>query len=79
MENVAESRLAMTIHVDKYFHIVTTTNGTIGKIINADVVNQMKVLNDSFRSYGFTFTRHRLLVLGRGQPRRRPRWLWMLR
>jgi hypothetical protein len=51
------------INVDTYFHIVysdvnyrTGKNETVGLLSNSDVTNQLQVLNDSFRPYGFTFT-----------------------
>jgi Pregnancy-associated plasma protein-A len=58
-----KSRQATTIDVNAYFHIVmadfnvfTGENETVGIVTDADVTNQLQVLNDSFRPYGFTFT-----------------------
>jgi hypothetical protein len=52
------SRQATTINVNTYFHIITATQGseTFGSITDTDVANQLQVLNDSFRSFGFSFT-----------------------
>lgn len=52
------ARQTTVINVETYFHIVTAyeNNETIGNITDADVVNQLQVLNDSFLPYGFTFT-----------------------
>jgi hypothetical protein len=57
------SRQTTTINVDTYFHIITSDmnlntgeNETVGIITDADVTNQLQVLNDSYRPYGFTFT-----------------------
>ena len=56
-------RQGTTIDVSTYFHIVsadvnyfTGENETVGIITDADVTNQLQVLNDAFRPYGFTFT-----------------------
>ena len=57
------ARQAATIDVMTYFHIVTADENlftekkeTVGNITDTDVTNQLQVLNDSFRDYGFTFT-----------------------
>jgi hypothetical protein len=52
------SRQATTINVNTYFHIVTAEedNVTVGNLSDTDVINQLQVLNDSFRPYGFSFT-----------------------
>jgi Pregnancy-associated plasma protein-A len=56
MATVSEDRQATTINVNTYFHIVTERNGTFGDVTSTDVTNQLRVLNDLFRPYGFTFT-----------------------
>ena len=57
------SRQTTTINVNTYFHVVTADtnlitgeNETVGNITATDVTNQLKVLNDSFRPFGFEFT-----------------------
>ena len=57
------ARQAATIDVMTYFHIITADENlftekkeTVGNITDTDVTNQLQVLNDSFRDYGFTFT-----------------------
>jgi Pregnancy-associated plasma protein-A len=46
----------VTINVNVYFHIITAANSTIGKISKTDVQNQLDVLNNAYRPYGFSFT-----------------------
>jgi Pregnancy-associated plasma protein-A len=43
-----------TIEVPTYFHVITA--GTVGAISVAQLQQQIKVLNDSYRPYGFLFT-----------------------
>lgn len=52
------SRQTNTIDVKTYFHIITASSDgrAIGNITNTDVINQLKVLNDSYRPYGFSFS-----------------------
>jgi hypothetical protein len=57
------SRQINNINVETYFHIVIADSNlftgeieTIGNISDTDVANQLQVLNDSFRPYGFSFT-----------------------
>ncbi len=57
------ARQPTTIDVMTYFHIITADENlrtgetkTVGNITDTDVTNQLEVLNDSFRDYGFTFT-----------------------
>jgi Pregnancy-associated plasma protein-A len=46
------------IVIPTYIHIIT--NGGVGAITNTTITNQMKVLNDSYKSYGFTFSLKRI-------------------
>jgi hypothetical protein len=49
----AEQVSPPAITVDTYFHVIT--DGTSGALTNTQLQDQLKVLNDSFLPYGFTF------------------------
>jgi hypothetical protein len=52
------SRQSTTININTYFHIITAErdNETVGNLTDTDVLNQLQVLNDSYRPFGFSFT-----------------------
>jgi Pregnancy-associated plasma protein-A len=46
--------LASTVDISTYFHVITS--GSEGSISNAQLQQQIQVMNDSYRPYGFSFT-----------------------
>ena len=63
MTGNTNSRQTNNINVNTYFHIVIADTNlltgeieTVGNISDTDVINQLQVLNDSFRQSGFTFS-----------------------
>jgi hypothetical protein len=49
------STLATGGAVNVYFHVITNTSGQ-GNVSSTAIANQIKVLNDAYAQYGFTFT-----------------------